>query len=512
MLSALIPPPLPLVTVPFEDIDTDWLVVPVCEGESDADWSRYDAATGGQLAAARASGEWKSKRYELLVLPVTVPAVKARRLAVISGGPVAEHSPAVARRLATAACLQARDRKAGRVVFAHRLPAALADPGAPADWLEAIAEGLTLAEFQPGRYKTAAADALRPACSVWLEDSAPAAGVNLAEALQRGRQLGHCANLARELINEPGNLLSPVVLADRAVELAAGTTLRVDVLDEAAIRERGLGLIAAVGQGSRQPPRLVIVRHEPEGARPDVTLGLVGKGVTFDSGGLSIKAADGMERMKDDMAGGATVLAAMRAIALLGLPVRVVGLVPCAENMPDGGAVRPGDVLHSGSGRTVEVINTDAEGRLLLADSLWYARQLGATHLIDMATLTGACMVALGRLTAGVFGRPDGWRERVVESARRCGEPVWPLPLVEEERDQLESEIADTTNSGSRYGGAITASLFLSEFAGDTPWAHVDVAGPAWFAEARRYLPKGPTGFGIRTLVDVARSLATELP
>jgi leucyl aminopeptidase len=510
MSSSLTPEPLTLLPASLDEIDTDWLIVPVWDGETDADLSRYDAATGGQLTVSRASGEWKPKRYDLLVLPSIAPAFKVQRLVFVFGGPVAEYSTAVARRLATAAALQARERRAHRVTFVHRLPGTFAASVTLDEWLEAIAEGLTLAEFHAGRYKSAPDAAPRAAYSVSVEGLESPLPAGLLEALARGRQVAHCANLARELINEPGNLLSPALLADRAIALASGTALKVEVIDEAGIRAKGMGLLAAVGQGSRQPPRLIIVRHEPESAPPGILLGLVGKGVTFDSGGLSLKTADGMERMKDDMTGGASVLAAMRAIALLGVPVRVVGLVPCAENMPDGGALRPGDVLRSGSGRTVEVVNTDAEGRLLMADALWYARQLGATHLLDIATLTGACMVALGRLTAGVFGRPADWCERVLESARRCGEPVWSMPLVDEEHEQLDSEIADTANCGSRYGAAITASLFLSEFAAGTPWVHVDVAGPSWYAEARRYLPKGPTGFGIRTMVEVARSLAAD--
>jgi leucyl aminopeptidase len=303
------------------------------------------------------------------------------------------------------------------------------------------------------------------------------------------------------------------VLADRARELTAGTALKIEVLDENAIGELGMGLLSAVGRGSKEPPRLIAITHEPAAAdrgdrQAGPVLGLVGKGVTFDSGGISIKSADGMERMKDDMAGGAAVIAAMRAIALLGIPLRVIGVVPAAENMPGGGALRPGDVLRSASGRTVEVLNTDAEGRLILGDALWFARARGATHLVDIATLTGACTVALGKLTAGIFGRPDDWRDTVLQAARRSGEPSWPLPLVEEEHEQLESDIADTTNSGSRYGGAITAALFVGAFAGDLPWAHVDIAGPAWLSEGKRYAPKGATGFGVRTLVELARTMA----
>jgi leucyl aminopeptidase len=265
-----------------------------------------------------------------------------------------------------------------------------------------------------------------------------------------------------------------------------------------------MGLIAGVGQGSREEPRLISLVYDGTDAPAAPVLGLVGKGVTFDSGGLSIKSADGMERMKDDMAGGAAVLLAMRAIALIGAPIRVVGVIPSVENMPGGGAIRPGDVLRSASGRTVEVVNTDAEGRLLLGDGLWYARRLGATHLVDIATLTGACMVALGRTTTGVFGTPDAWRDHVRGVADRCGERAWPLPLFEDYRELLKSEIADTVNCAGRYAGAILAATFVGEFAGGIPWAHLDIAGTAWNDEAKPWMPKGPTGAGVRTLTALA--------
>jgi leucyl aminopeptidase len=239
-------------------------------------------------------------------------------------------------------------------------------------------------------------------------------------------------------------------------------------------------------------------RYEPPTAPASPVLGLVGKGVTFDSGGISIKPAEGMERMKGDMAGGAAVACAMRAIALLHAPIRVIGVVPTTENMPGGRAVKPGDVLTGASGKTVEVINTDAEGRLILGDGLWYAKQLGATHLVDVATLTGAIVVALGRSTSGLFGAPADWVEQVRRVANRAGDRVWPLPLFEEYRDQLKSEIADLTNTGGRPAGSITAALFLQEFAGGLPWAHLDVAGTAWLGGAQ----KGSTGRPVPLLVD----------
>ncbi len=280
--------------------------------------------------------------------------------------------------------------------------------------------------------------------------------------------------------------------------------MSVDVLDEHRLEQLGMGLLLGVARGSSEPPRLVAMRYEPAGAPPAPVLGLVGKGITFDTGGISIKPADGMERMKDDMAGGAAVACAMRAIARLRAPIRVVGVVPATENMPGGRAIKPGDVLKSASGKTVEVINTDAEGRLILGDGLWYARQLGATHLVDVATLTGACVVALGKITSGLFGTPASWVEDVRRAAGRAGDRVWPMPLHDEYFDQLKSEIADMTNTGGRPAGSITAAMFLKEFTGGLPWAHLDIAGTAWAEEAKPYLPKGPSGVGVRTLAELA--------
>jgi leucyl aminopeptidase len=278
----------------------------------------------------------------------------------------------------------------------------------------------------------------------------------------------------------------------------------VEILDERQIADLGMGLLLGVARGSSEPPRLMVFRHEPPGAPPTPVLGLVGKGITFDTGGISIKPADGMERMKDDMAGGAAVACAMRAIGLLKAPMRVVGVVPATENMPGGRAIKPGDVLTSAQGTTIEVINTDAEGRLILGDGLWYARRLGATHLVDVATLTGAVVVALGKITSGLYGTPDAFVEQVRRVADAAGDRVWPMPIFDEYRDQLKSDIADMMNTGGRPAGSITAAMFLKEFTGGLPWVHLDIAGTAWAEDARPYLPKGPSGVAVRTLAALA--------
>jgi leucyl aminopeptidase len=321
---------------------------------------------------------------------------------------------------------------------------------------------------------------------------------------ERGRVLGECTNLARDLANEPGNALTPRVFADRAAGIARSAGLAVDVLDEARIAELEMGLLLGVARGSAEPPRFVVLRHEPKAAPQAPVLALIGKGITFDTGGISIKPAENMDKMKDDMSGGAAVLAAMCAISRLQAPVRCLGAIPMTENMPGGKAVKPGDVLTSAEGKTVEVLNTDAEGRLILGDAVWYARRLGATHLVDVATLTGACVVALGRTTSGLFGTPDPWVEEVRRASVRAGDRSWPMPVYDDYRELFKSEIADFGNTGGRAGGAITGALFIKEFTGDLPWVHIDIAGTAWAEEVKPYQPKGPTGVGVRTMAELA--------
>lgn len=283
------------------------------------------------------------------------------------------------------------------------------------------------------------------------------------------------------------------------------------MLDDARLAALGMGLLRGVAQGSRQAPRLVVMTYTPPGGAASApVLALVGKAVTFDTGGISIKPSENMDRMKYDMAGGAAVIGAMQALARLGAPVRVIGVVPAVENMPDGNAFRPGDVLTGAGGTTVEITNTDAEGRLILADALWYAKERGATHLVDVATLTGAVVVALGRVMSGLFAAPETWQQAVAEAATRGGDALWPMPVSEDYRDLLKSDIADMVNAaGTRYGGAISAALFLKAFTGETPWAHLDIAGTAWADEPKPWQPKGPTGTPVRTLVELARTAGT---
>jgi leucyl aminopeptidase len=283
--------------------------------------------------------------------------------------------------------------------------------------------------------------------------------------------------------------------------------LRCETYGPDKIKELKMGAFWSVAQGSIEEPRLIVMRYEPKGAPEKPVLGLVGKGITFDSGGISIKPSDGMEKMKYDMAGGAAMIGAMRAIAQLKPDVRVIGIVCATENMPSGSAQKPGDVQIAMSGKSIEIINTDAEGRLVLADGLHYARELGATHLIDAATLTGAVVVALGMVNVGVFSNDDDFYNRFNASLKASGEKMWRLPVEDDYREMIKSNIADIVNSGGRWGGAVTAAMFLKEFVGNTPWIHLDIAGVAWMEEAKPWIAKGPSGIPVRSLIEFVREL-----
>jgi leucyl aminopeptidase len=504
MAVPTIPSAIACSRAPSGEIEADVLIVPWFEDEGPGAVPGIDQASGGEVARALGSKEFIGKAYDIFIAGVEASAWRARRLALVGAGKRTGFGSDVARRLAAAGGLWAHQHRIARAGFVMR--ADICTVPQMAEMTQATAEGLTLSEFDGGSYKTREHDV--PAPPVWtIVVSADEESLRRAhDAAARGRLLGECSNLARALANEPGNTLTPREFARRASSIASEAGVAVEVLDEGQIAQLGMGLLLGVARGSSEPPRLIVFRYEPPGAPLAPVLGLVGKGITFDTGGISIKSADGMERMKDDMAGGAAVACAMRAIAMLRAPIRVIGVVPTTENMPGGRAVKPGDVLRSASGKTVEVINTDAEGRLVLGDGLWYARQLGATHLVDVATLTGAVVVALGKSASGLFGTPPEWLDQVRRVADRAGDRVWPMPLFEEYRDQLKSDIADFTNTGGRPAGAITAALFISEFTGGLPWVHMDIAGTAWADEARPYLPKGPSGVAVRTLAELAFS------
>jgi leucyl aminopeptidase len=373
--------------------------------------------------------------------------------------------------------------------------------------VRAIVEGAFVGSFDPGYYKSDRNDNGQKIDDVTIvvpkdaqNDTKP-----LENALHSARIVAESQNFTRDLVNEPSNRMTPTILAERAKTMAAEVGLKCEVHDGDKIRQLKMGAFWGVAQGSDEPPALIVLRYDPEGAAKDVHLGLVGKGVTFDTGGISIKPADGMEKMKYDMAGAATMIGVMRAIALLKPKVKVTAIVCATENMPSGKAQKPGDVQIAMSGKSIEIINTDAEGRLILADGLCYARQLGCTHLVDAATLTGAVVVALGYVNAGIFSSDDPLYERFSKASQQAGEKMWRLPLDDEYKEIIKSNIADMVNAGGRWGGAISAAMFLKEFAEDTPWIHLDIAGTAWMEEAKPWIAKGPSGIALRSLVEFVK-------
>lgn len=370
------------------------------------------------------------------------------------------------------------------------------------DSLEAFLEGLFLGNYTFNAYKTKY-DASVNVNEIELYWP----GINESDftrSLQFAQTLAESISLTRNWVNTPANDLTPTDLAHEAEKIAQETGLNVSVFDKQGIEKIGMTSFLTVAKGSEEEPKLIVCRYEGH-PNDQEWVAYIGKGITFDSGGISLKSSQGMGDMKDDMAGAATVLAAMRAIALLKPNINIMAVIPCTENMPSGKAYRPGDVIKSMNGKTIEVISTDAEGRLILADAITYAKQLGATKLIDIATLTGACVVALGSVTSGVMGNDEIWAEQVLKAAKQCGEKMWQLPLFDEYSELIKSDIADLKNSGGREAGAITAGCFLKAFAEETPWVHIDIAGTVTSSKSKGDLSKGATGVGVRTLVNLAQ-------
>jgi leucyl aminopeptidase len=482
-------PLLSAATTAPDTVSADLLVALYAGEPPDAFAPRLPAAARSEFQAAVARSEPVAELGRVLVASAGLASVG--RVVVVGAG-VGALTADRARRAVGAAALWARERRCQRIAV---------DLTAVASDVEAItaaaAEAVVVANFNHGHLR--AKGPLPP-----VTDATLLVAEGQHPQLQRGLVVGEAVNAARLLTNEPGNILTPRELVDRAVALTSEPGVTAEVLGPDRLEALGMGLILGVARGSHEPPRLLCLTYTPPGGATGPVLGLVGKGVTFDTGGISIKPADGMDRMKDDMAGAAAVVAAVRAIARLGVPRKIVAVVPAVENMPGGRALKPGDVIHGAGGVSVEVNNTDAEGRLILGDGLWYAQQKGATHLVDVATLTGACVVALGKTTSGLFGTPQPFVDRVKAAADRAGESVWQLPLGQDYRDQMKSEIADIINSGGRAGGAITAAMFLKEFVGTTPWVHLDIAGTAWVDETKPWASKGASGVMVRTLIELA--------
>jgi leucyl aminopeptidase len=505
-------------------IETECLVAVVLDrsqnGKSNPSLETSDKAVAAAAADLLATGEVSGKMFETTMVH-RPQGLKAKRLLLVGGGKADNFSGYELRKLAGAAVRFLKPKSIRQFAFiAPENWSGQADPAAHSTYVferggapeavKAIAEGAFVGTFDPDTYKSDRKDQSIEHMNIVAPGKQDEA--RLRRALEEGRIIGESQNFTRELVNEPSNRLTPTVLAERAQQMvreiaknANGFRLSIETHGADKIRELKMGAFWSVAQGSDEPPALIIIKYEPEGAPQKPVLGLVGKGITFDTGGISIKPADGMEKMKYDMAGGAAMLGAMRAIALLRPKIKVIAIVCATENMPSGHAQKPGDVQIAMSGKSIEIINTDAEGRLVLADGLHYARQLGCTHLVDAATLTGACVVALGMVNAGVFANDEEIFQRFSRALERSGEKMWRLPLDEEYKEQIRSSIADIMNTGGRWGGAVNAAMFLKEFAEETPWIHLDIAGTAWMDDNKAWIAKGPSGIAVRSLVEFVR-------
>ena len=491
---------------PFSSISSDAIVTYVFGDRASGDTvariegvlADLDRATGGKIKALADSGELTGKFLEMTLLHYP-QGLAAKKLLVVGAGKPDKFTHAELRKIAGAALRYLRARGARSFAFLTRendlTPAAA----------QAIAEGLLHAEYDSDKYQTEKKLA-KVMERVSLAGFPANSRAEIESAIARAKIIGESEIWARDMINEPSNHLTPRMLAERAEAMARDAGLEIDVLDEKRIAELKMGALLGVAQGSVEPPRVIVVRYRPAQKKANsAVLAFVGKAVTFDTGGISIKPANNMEEMKTDMSGGATMLAVIRALARLKPSIEIMAVVPATENMPGGRAQKPGDVQIAMSGKSIEVINTDAEGRLILADAICYARKLGATHLIDAATLTGAIVVALANVHVGAFGTPREFLDRVLESARAAGEKMWPMPIDDEYEEMIKSKIADIRNTGSgKGGGSITAAWFLKEFVEDTPWLHLDIAGTAWRDDAKPWSASGPTGIAIRTLIDFA--------
>jgi len=467
-------------------------------------------------AAALGSGEFKATLGEHLLLH-TPNALKAERLLIVGLGKAKALSVEEVRKGAGTAVRSAKPRGVRNMAIAFPEDHALDDEhmeNLPCTLLcRALVEGALVAEKDWDTYRSDRKDLSVQTVTVVARESEASTAVEIQTGFEEGQIVAVAQNYARSLVNEPGNVLTPTELGKRAATMCAEVGLKCEVYSTEKLLELKMGAFHAVAKGSAEAPALIVMTYEPKLEKGKTlpkdapVLGLVGKGITFDTGGISIKPADGMDKMKYDMAGAAAMIGAMRAIVQLKPPVKVIGVVCSAENMPSGRAYKPGDVVTAMSGKTIEILNTDAEGRLVLADGLHYAKTLGCTHLIDAATLTGACVVALGMINAGLFSNDEAAFEKFQSAMKISGEKFWRLPCTDDYKDQIKSQIADIMNTGgSRWGGAISAAMFLKEFADETPWVHLDIAGCAWNEEVKPWQPKGPSGIAVRSIIEWVRA------
>ena len=500
-----------VTTQAIQELQTDALVVAAARkaGKDEqgvqlsALATTIDGALEGLLSEICTSGEFKGGLGELLTLH-TMGRIAAKRVILIGlGSKVTTQS---LRRASAVAARHLQNTGAQHITLALQWSGT--QEQARSSEVQAEVEGALLGLYTFGMYKqseNASTDKTIAQLGVFLEDAT--AQTIVEQAIEQGRVLAEATNFARNLVNEPPNVLTPTELANRAVGMAQRFGLEYEVFDKAKITELKMGGILGVAQGSAEPPQFIVLRYRG-GQETDKGLALVGKGITFDTGGISIKPAAGMDEMKGDMGGAAAVLGAMQAIAALKPRINVTALVPTCENMPSGTAYRPGDILRISNGKTIEIVNTDAEGRLILADALSYAVKEGFSPIVDLATLTGAIVIALGNITTGVFSNDEQLTNEIIAAGQIAGEKFWALPMDEEYGESIKSDIADIKQTGSRAGSSITAAKILEHFVGDTKWAHLDIAGTSYLDSKKPYQEKGATGVAVRTLAELARKLA----
>ena len=485
-------------------IEADAIIMNFFEGTErpDGDLAGADKALDGAISRLIGQGEIKGKLNEVTIIH-SLGRLPAARVAVLGLGKKEELSQDKVRMAVGGACRLLQQKGVGNAatVALGAGVAGITAEGAA----QAVTEGALLGIYSFRRHMTREAEHGQLERLTIVEADKTKLPV-LRQGSDRGKVLAEATKLARDMVNEPANYMTPSHMAKTAAKLAKTCGLEVEVLEKEQMQKLGMGALLGVTQGSRQPPKLIVLRYRG-GKSAQVDLALVGKGITFDSGGISIKPSSGMEEMKSDMAGAAAVMAAISAIARLKPKLNVVAIAPCAENLPSGEALKPSDVLMAMNGKTIEIISTDAEGRLILADALGYASKLGARLIIDVATLTGAMRAALGDIYSGAFGNNQELVDKVIAASAEAGELVWQMPMPEEYKEQIKSDVADIKNVGGKYAGSITAAQFLAEFVGDIPWVHLDIAGSSLSQKDRGYIVKGATGVAVRTLANLALSL-----
>ena len=492
-----------IVTADITQIESDAIVVNLFEGVEQLGGASaaVDKALGGAISNLMGKGEFKGKFGEVGIVH-TLGKLPATVVAVAGLGKQRDFSLDRIRGVAGEFCRSLRKLNCHRIAtILHGAGVGGVEPEASG---EAITEGALLGLYNFSRYKKPDYEDIGEMLIVQREESRTPV---LEQGVRKGKIMAEATCLARDMVNEPANYMTPSRMAEVAREMAEKHGLALNVFDSKDMEAMGMGALLGVARGSNEPPKLITLSYRGD-ERSETAVGFLGKGVTFDSGGISIKPSEGMGDMKDDMAGGAAGIAAVSAIAQLNPKVNVTAVVPATENLPSGTALKPGDILKAMNGKTIEVISTDAEGRLILADALSYAVKQGLSPLVDLATLTGACRVALGNGYSGAFTNNQELLNQVIAAADKSGEKLWQMPMPEEYKEQNKSEIADVKNTGNRYGGAITAALFLSEFVDNTPWVHIDIAGTSLSSKESGYVVKGATGVGVRTLVRLALSLA----